>query len=180
MIFVAKNKREVKLRELHFEDLEKLVGYLQNLNPETKSRFGPHGFELEALKQLFMDPEQFFGFIAEEISSGNIVAYSVIKKGILEHDRFRIESYGLQLDTETDCTFAPSVADKWQSQGLGNALFHFVLNKLKLKSFKRIILWGGVQANNEKALNFYNKNGFIRLGGFEYNGWNYDMVKEIS
>ena len=42
--------------------------------------------------------------------------------------------------------------------------------------FRRTGLWGGVQCNNEKAVNFYLKHGFRILGQFEYNGWNYDMV----
>jgi len=179
MIFITKNNREVELRKLRAEDLEELAAYLQNLSQETKSRFGPHGFEQEALKQVYIDSENFLGYIAKEISLRKIVAYIVIKKGILEHDRFRLESYGIQLDSETDCTFAPSVADEWQSQGVGLALYNFIINELKLKGFRRIILWGGVQAGNEKALGFYLKLGFKTLGQFEYNGWNYDMIKEI-
>jgi len=40
-------------------------------------------------------------------------------------------------------------------------------------------LWGGVQRYNEKATRFYLKNGFKRLGSFEYNGWNEDMMLDI-
>jgi diamine N-acetyltransferase len=179
MIFTTKNNREVELRKLGTEDLEKLAVYLQNLSPETKSRFGPHGFKLENLKHLFLASDEFFGFIAEETYSSDIIAYSVIKNGVLEHDRSRLESYGMQINSQTDYTFAPSVADAWQSQGVGIALYNFLLIDLKLKGFRRIILWGGVQAGNEKALGFYQKLGFESLGQFEYNGWNYDMIKEI-
>lgn len=180
MIFVAKNKHEARFRKLCIEDLEKLAIYLQNLSPETKNRFGPHSFELEDLKQLYTVSDEFFGFIAEEINSGNIVAYSVIKKGVLEHDRNRLENCGIQLDSDTDCTFAPSVADEWQNQGVGLALYNFIFNDLKLKGFRRIILWGGVQAGNTIALGFYRKLGFVTLGQFEHNGWNFDMLKEIG
>lgn len=179
MIFITKNNREVELRKLSAEDLEDLAAYLQNLSQETKSRFGPHGFELEALKQVFLDSNDFLGFIAAEMSTGKIIAYSIVKKGILEHDRYRLESYGLQLDSVADCTFAPSVADDWQSKGVGKALYNFIINDLKSKGFRRIILWGGVQAGNEKAHEFYKKIGFATLGQFEHNGWNLDMVKEI-
>ena len=180
MIFVAKNKKRVELRKLHPGDFEDLIFYFQNLSDETKSRFGPHNFNLEGLEQLYKGKEKHFGFIAQETDSGNIVAYSVIKKGFLEHDSFRLESYGLKLNQETDCAFAPSVSDVWQGQGVGEALFDFITHELKTEGFARIILWGGVQASNEKALAFYRKLGFTTLGNFEYNGWNYDMKKEIA
>jgi len=178
--FTAKNKGQVEIKILQAKDLGKLEVYLNNLLPATKQRFSPHGFDLYELKKIFCNSNDFLGFVAEEKSTGKIVAYSVFKKGILEHDSFRLESYGLQLKQETDCTFAPSVADEWQSQGIGDVLFIFVIKYLKSIGFKRLILWGGVQSSNEKALNFYNKNGFIQLGSFEYHGWNYDMIKEIS
>ena len=41
-----------------------------------------------------------------------------------------------------------------------------------------MILWGGVQASNAAALRFYEKMGFRVLRGFDYEGGNWDMVKE--
>jgi ribosomal protein S18 acetylase RimI-like enzyme len=90
-----------------------------------------------------------------------------------------LQSYGINPDSNTDCTFAPSVADEWQGIGIGNALFQFILTEIKELGIKRIILWGGVQADNDRAKNYYNKNGFKTLGQFEYNGLNYDMILNI-
>jgi len=108
------------------------------------------------------------------------VAFSIIKRGYLEHDGYRLQSYGFVPDAITDCTFAPSVADHWQSLGVGNSLFHFLLADLKASGIKRIILWGGVQSDNQKAVNYYLKNGFIKLGQFEHNGLNDDMILEVA
>lgn len=83
------------------------------------------------------------------------------------------------LSNTSDCTFAPSVADAWQSCGVGNSLFQFILSSLKATEVKRIILWGGVQIDNEKAVNYYKKNAFKTLGQFYYNGENYDMVLDV-
>ena len=107
-----------------------------------------------------------------------VVAYAPVKRGYLEHDRLRLEAYGLSLNQHKDCTFAPSVADAWQGLGLGGKLFDFIQTELQVRGIKRVILWGGVQASNAAALRFYEKMGFRVLGGFEYEGKNWDMVKE--
>ncbi|MEI6088454.1 MAG: GNAT family N-acetyltransferase, partial [Bacteroidota bacterium] len=89
------------------------------------------------------------------------------------------ESYGLNLDSNSDCTFAPSVDDRWQKLGIGKKMFEFILSDLKTRKIKRVILWGGVQATNENAIHYYLKNEFRILGEFEYNGNNYDMAFDI-
>lgn len=160
--------------------MNKLSHYLQNLGPDTINRFGPHGFDKQSISGLYQNSDLYSGYIAQHTETDEIIAYSIIKTGYLEHDSYRLQSYGLTLDAKTDCTFAPSVADQWQSQGVGNSLFHFMMPNLKAKGFRRIILWGGVQSSNWKAVNYYLKNGFIKLGQFEHNGMNDDMILGID
>jgi diamine N-acetyltransferase len=95
-------------------------------------------------------------------------------------DADRLNSYGLALNYTTCFSFTPSVADHWQSHDIGKALFNFILSDLKTKGIKKIILWGGVQEDNKKAVNFYTKAGFKTLGTFEYNGSNFDMLPETD
>ena len=102
-----------------------------------------------------------------------------LKKEYLEHDRQRLNSYGLQPDHQTDCTYAPSVADDWQGRWLGTTLFKYILSDAEKMNFRRIILWGGVQADNERAIRFYLHNGFTILGEFQYNGNNFDMIYNL-
>jgi ribosomal protein S18 acetylase RimI-like enzyme len=180
MIVHAKNGKSVLLRKLSADDIEKVSDYLQNLGSETVRRFGPHGFDKQSVSELYKNPDQYTGYIAIDTETSGVIAYSIIKSGYLEHDGYRLQSYGLTPDEKTDCTFAPSVADQWQSQGVGNSLFHFMISDLKAKGFGRIILWGGVQSSNQKAVNYYLKNGFIKLGQFEHNGKNDDMILEIA
>jgi diamine N-acetyltransferase len=178
-IFLSKNSKRVLLKQLETADLEMLCNYFIHLSTETKNRFGPHNFDLENLQKLYQVPGEYFGYIALDDTQSKIIAYSVIKMGFLDHDSQRLRSYGLILNPFTDCTFAPSVADEWQSQGIGNALFHFILEHLKTAGIQRIILWGGVRSNNIKAVNYYLKNGFYQLGQFEYQGLNTDMILDI-
>ncbi|MEI8048278.1 MAG: GNAT family N-acetyltransferase [Bacteroidota bacterium] len=167
------------MRTLVSADFDKLSGYLYKLSAETAKRFGPHGFDVNSIADLFRKPDNCLGYIALDNETTEIIAYSIVKQGFLEYDSPRLRSYGLILDSKTDCTFAPSVADAWQSLGVGNHLFHFVRSSLESIGIKRIILWGGVQSDNHKAVGFYRKNGFATLGEFEYNGYNFDMILEI-
>jgi GNAT superfamily N-acetyltransferase len=180
MIIQSKNNKQVLLSRLRQDDYDKLLEYLRNLGHDTIRRFGPHPFDRQSIIDLYENYGSYIGYIACDNDSSEIIAYTIVKIGYLEHDSSRLQSYGLTLDNDTDCTYAPSVADCWQSQGVGNSLFSFILNDLKKYGIKRIILWGGVQCDNNKAVNFYLKNDFRIPGQFEYNGENYDMIKEIG
>ncbi|MEI6060093.1 MAG: GNAT family N-acetyltransferase [Bacteroidota bacterium] len=176
MLIQTKNNLPVIIRKLSPDDIDNLVSYLHQLSTETRKRFGPHEFDRKTVLDFYESSGIHTGYIGLDAETNGIIAYSIIRKGYLEHDSSRLRYCGLIPDAETDCTFAPSVADSWQSLGVGNSLFRFILDELRSKGIKRIILWGGVQCNNEKAVNFYLKHGFRILGQFEYNGWNYDMV----
>lgn len=167
-------------RKLKPEDIDALVNYLSHLSAETKNRFGPHAYDKEAVLNFYKDNADVTGYIAETKSPQTIIAYSLIKNGLLWHDHDRIKNYGFDINADECCTFAPSVADEWQGRGVGKMLFNFILADIKEKRIKKMILWGGVQANNERAVNFYLKKGFKTLGSFEYNGSNYDMMMEIK
>jgi diamine N-acetyltransferase len=180
MMIETKNHKQLLLRKMLAEDVDGLVYYFGHLSNDTKKRFSPHAFGKNAIMDLFSTPESYAGYIAIDMDTSAIAAYSIIKMGWLDHDRLRLQSYGLIPGNKTDCTFAPSVADAWQGCGVGNSLFNFILSDLKLMGCKRIILWGGVQTGNNNAVNFYKKNGFITLSYFEYNGLNADMILNIS
>lgn len=178
MLVEVKNNKKVLLRKLSSSDFDKLFIYLENLSVETKKLFGPHSFDKHQINEFYKDSSH-LGYIAEDFETADFVAYSIIKIGYLEHDRIRLESYGLELNNKTDCTFAPSVADQWQSFGIGNALLQFILPDLKNMQIKRIILWGGVQISNDKAVSYYKRNMFEIKGQFYYNGENYDMACKV-
>jgi ribosomal protein S18 acetylase RimI-like enzyme len=170
----------ILLRRLTDPDTDSLHDYLLGLSEETRRRFGPHPFDRETLADLYSHPAKYEGFVAIEPEAGKIVAYAVIKRGYLEHDRARLENLGFYPDSFSDATFAPSVADQWQNRGIGRQLFDFMIRGLQAEGVRRIILWGGVQCDNHLAVNYYRHLGFTILGQFEYYGQNYDMMKDIS
>jgi len=179
MNFQTKTNKTIHIRKLQTTDLENLSHYLQNLSEESKKRFGPHPFDLPSIIEFYNGTNIHQAYIAETIDTKEIIAYPIIKLGILEADFQRYQSYGIELNNQTDCEFAPSVADAWQSCGIGNGMFQFVLEELKKTEIQRIVLWGGVQATNEKAIIYYQKLGFQKVGQFSHNGENLDMILEM-
>ena len=165
------------IQRLTGQDLLALHTYLESLSADSCKRFGPHDFDLSSLERLFHGGDH-LGYLIKE--GDNIMAYTVVKKGFLEHDRPRLQEYGFSPDHEKDATIAPSVGDRFQGRGRGRKLMAFVMEDLRLKGFHRVILWGGVQATNEKAIKMYRTLGFRLLGSFEYHGENHDMVRDLK
>jgi GNAT superfamily N-acetyltransferase len=164
------------IRRLEMADIHLLEHYLAGLSQQTRNRFGPHQFDSASLHSIFHDQTSHKGFIAIETETGRIIAYAIVRMGFLPHDAPRLETYELHLHPRTDATYAPSVADEWQGKGLGILLFQYMLEYLQQEGIQRIILWGGVQASNEKAVRYYQRLGFHTLGAFEYHGMNLDMI----
>jgi diamine N-acetyltransferase len=180
MIVLLKNNKSAKLRPLRADDAIQLFQYLNDLSLETRQKFGPHLFDRDTIENICCQPDHGeWRYIAENPDNNRIIAYAIIKKGYLLHDASRLSSYGFHLSEKSDCTFAPSAADPWQSSGLGSKLFEYILQDIRQEGFTRMILWGGVQSNNEKAVKFYLKYDFRISGEFEYKGKNFDMIKEI-
>jgi GNAT superfamily N-acetyltransferase len=160
-------------------DADNLLGYLNNLSQESRERFGPHPYNTDSLLDL-SHSDDYQLLLAIDINTTYIAAYTVVKLGWLDFEKKRYQSYK-KTAKPGDCTLAPSVADYWQSKGLGSRFLSYTLDFLKAKHhIKRIFLWGGVQIDNVKAIGFYKKNNFKDIGQFEHNGRNIDMILTIS
>lgn len=175
MTALTKQNKPVTLRQFCGNDIEPLLQYLHQLSPATAKRFQPHPFYKAELVNFYRHHEH-EAWVAIDPSSEKIVAYTVMKKGYLHHDYPRLQQYGINISYDDCYTIAPSVTDEWQSEGVGQLLFNYVLNEIKNRNVKQLILWGGVQIDNIKAVRFYQKNGFRSLGHFQYNGLNEDMM----
>lgn len=179
-IYFNKQGKPYSTRVFRAADLSALLAYLHQLSPETKQRFGPHDYD-ETTVAAALEDERNTGYVSFDISNTNVIAYTLIRRGFLEHDQPRFSSnYQLSLDAETDSTVAPSVADAWQGTGVGKQVLETIVADLKKKGCKRLLLWGGVQLNNERAVAFYQSMGFRTLGNFEHHGWNQDMLLDMQ
>lgn len=181
MNFKLRNGRPVEVRLLESSDNEKLFEYFdQHFSKESRSRFGPHAFDKETIDAICQNPdEEIMRYVAID-EEKNIVAYMLIKQGMIEWDEKRYATRGQSYDHNTSVTFAPSVADAWQGSGVGSLMNNLIEEDLKRRGVKKIILWGGVQATNEKAVNFYKKLGYQYIASFWHDGKdNHDMVKSL-
>ena len=159
-------------------DSEALYSYLRQLSGETRQLFAPHPFDRDTVGAIcaggYLD---YFGYLA--LDGPSIRAYAILGAAYSAYEEYRFANYDVVIDHENDYKWAPSVADLFQSTGIGHLLFCHIENDLRSIGAHKIILWGGVQRSNQRAVRFYLKHGFIIAGEFEYHGANYDMVKVL-
>lgn len=176
---LLRNGSNITMRLLKQQDAESLYNYLNTLSAESRSRFGPHAFDKETVNNICNnlndDTQRFVALTGE-----TIVSYMLFKKGMITEDAKRYTQYHMFFDEQTTVTYAPSVADEFQNTGLGSKMFQLILETLTQQHYQKIILWGGVQATNARAVHFYLKHGFTSIANFWYdNKDNIDMVLSV-
>ena len=174
------------MRLLTAGDAEAFGHYLEELGPETRRRFGPHPHTMAAAEALCgeIDHAKALRLLveADAPSADGIVGYFIVYPRVNPAESKRFEGHGQPLDSETDCTFAPSLADACQGKGLGSAATVLILELARELGFERMVLSGGTQADNDRAIRYYRKVGFQTAGSFETNAEqygpmsNYDMI----
>lgn len=176
--------QEMRMRPLRAEDAVRLGEYFHGLSARTRARYGPHPFDQQTADAICasLDPGDILRLVATVPDAGGerIIAYVLLKMGVLESDQRRYEKLGIPLDPATDCTFAPSVADEFQNQGIGGRMLHHILQAAPRLGRRRIILWYGVQATNERAVHYYTRWGFRKVGEFYTDKNNFDMILELD
>ena len=129
------------LRKTRPEDAACLVSYFSGLSEESRRHYGPHAFDAETVEKLCAgeDPDH-LTYITWDNARGQVAAYTILKRGYLDFETSRYESYGLKLNHRCDYTLAPSVGDAYQSQGLGSEFLSFILAELRKKNAENF-LW---------------------------------------
>ena len=155
-----------------------LLRYFEGLSAETRRRFAPHPFDAATVQAICLGQrEKCVAYVA--LDQEAIIAYTIVLQGYTLGDYQRYLNYGVEMDEQYDFTIAPSVADAYQSQGVGSQLYQFVEQGLLARGAHKLVLWGGVQLSNQRAVRFYLKHGFRTLAQFEYQGANLDMRKHL-
>lgn len=169
----------MSVRLLNVNDAAELGKYFNALSEETKKRFGPHNLDQEEADRICgsINHNEILRLVAVA-DNNSIAAYFLLKTGCLESDSKRYAQCHILLDGG-DATFAPSIGDAYQDRKLGTIMIDYIFKAAKLLGRKRIVLWGGVQASNQRAFHYYQKHGFLKVGEYEYNGLNYDMMRFV-
>jgi len=170
---------EAEVRLLQAGDAERLADYFGRLGPGTRARFGPHAFDADTARQICAELNWQDMLRVVAIQGGRIIAYLLVKRGMWESDARRYAERGIALDAITTGTLAPSVADDYQNQGVASAVMPILLSVCRSLGLRRLVLWGGVIADNYLAQGFYRKWGFRKVGEFTTSVLNYDMMAEI-
>jgi ribosomal protein S18 acetylase RimI-like enzyme len=152
-----------------------ISAYLHSFDEQTARFFAPHPSDLKSIQTFYQDPLH-RGWCAVDDISGSLVGYAILRLDIPTHDRERMAGYGFRPDSRIDASFAPSVAAESRGTGLADELWSQVLRDALDHGRRRIFLWGGVKAENQRAIRFYERIGFIRIGIFFHEGDNLDMV----
>lgn len=169
----------VIFRRISAADLPVLHAFLNNLSLQTRQRFAPHPFDEEGILHFYQSNAGVFSVGGFNADTGEMICYSVLRRGYFEYEFERFTTYGIKPCRETDGMFAPVVADNWQGQGFGRQLFEHTLQFAGAAGFKRLMLWGGVQVNNLKAMLYYRMLGFYHVGFYLHNGMNEEMMMNI-
>lgn len=158
------------LRPLLPEDVAKLADFLAGLSPQSRrfSTFAGYG---EAAAQTLCDAIARYDKLRLAVVETSQTDEPIV--GLFEYsldltagDISRYANYGISLDPATDCRFGPTLADDWQNRGVGSRLLPAVWEFARRFGRSRVLLWGGVLAENARAIRFYEKNGFRHAGRF--------------
>ncbi len=165
------------IRPLMTDDGDLLAMFLGGLSPETR-RFSTFSSYDRAMALELCDAIVRYDKLrfVIETPSGEIAGMLEFSFAITENDQARYTRYGFSLDPETDCRFGPTLADEYQNRGIGTLALPFMKDVAGEFGRSRIILWGGVLADNVRAIRYYQKNGFQRVGGFQ----NSDGVEAVD
>lgn len=167
---VTANGALLTLRPLAANDALRLGAYFVGLSAATRRRFGPHPLDAATAARLCasLNPAQILRMVATIGDEEAVVAYVILQLGVSEHEQARYARAGLALDPALDCTVAPSVADAYQNLGIGSPCLVALIDMARNLGRRSMVLLGGVQATNERAVHFYRKHGFETVGSFEY------------
>ncbi|MER5977277.1 GNAT family N-acetyltransferase [Streptomyces sp. NPDC001857] len=158
---------EAVFRPLTHADTEGLAEFLRELSPESRrfSTFG--GYDLAFARELCDAIARYdkLRLVLEEAGSGRIVGLLELALDLHPSDIARYREAGIAL-TAADCRFGPTLADDHQGRGVGTLVFPLVADVARRFGRTRIVLWGGVLADNARAVRFYEKQGFRTVGAF--------------
>lgn len=161
----------VTFRLLAGSDAPALGAYFRELSEQTRSLYSPHAFSQAMADDLCaaIDPSDTIRMVAVTgpPSEARLVAYFLLKLGVNAPTVQGHALAGISLDPERDCAVAPSVADDFQNRGLGTPLMGHLIVVARRLGRRIMVLWGGTQARNTRAIHFYRKHGFRIVNTFE-------------
>ncbi|MBY8864446.1 GNAT family N-acetyltransferase [Streptomyces sennicomposti] len=175
---------ELVFRPLTRADTGHLAGFLGALSSASRRFSTFDGYDRAAAQELCDAIARYdkLRLVLEEVPSSRIVGLLELSLALTPADIARYRDAGIRLAETTDCRFGPTLADDYQGRGVGTLVCPLVAEVVRLLGRTRIILWGGVRADNPRAIRYYEKNGFRPVDSFtEADGSpSLDMMLDLS
>lgn len=112
-------------------------------------------------------------FVIED--AGKVIAYFILEPAISVHEADRYGRLGITLKSGRDYMFAASVLDAYQNNGIASLAMPHLIAVAQQSGARSLVLIGGTQATNTRAIAFHGKFGFDRFGGYQTEIFNHDM-----
>jgi RimJ/RimL family protein N-acetyltransferase len=173
----------VVFRPLVSEDASQLAQFLKNLSVKTREYYQLDSYDLTMAQEMCDAINRYdkLRLVVVLKDTQHIIAIFEYSFDIPESDTERYASHGIRLVQGSDCRIGPCVSDVFQDRKVGSAIFPLLIDIARQFGQKRMILWGGVCANNMRAIAFYEKNGFRRVGMSTINGKEtWDMMMNVE
>lgn len=154
-------------RPLRKNDTNNLTQFLEGLSVETRKFSTFSSYDVVTAKEFCETINKYdkLRFVLET-TSGNIAGLFELSFGIPKSDMERFKEHGISLNEHTDCRFGPTLADNYQQKGLGSLIMPYITGIARKFGKKRITLYGGVLVDNTRAISFYEKYEFHKVGKF--------------
>jgi GNAT superfamily N-acetyltransferase len=153
------------------QDEDRLAEFFDELSPRTRHFYSVPdvGRELAHAHCATIGRYDKLRLVLRLSSGGPIIGLIEFSLDLTSADVSRYEAHGAALCPETDCRWGLCVSDHWQSRGVGTALISPSAEVARRCGRSRIILWGGVVADNAAAVAYYRSVGFVEVGRFVNN-----------
>ncbi len=181
---IATGERVV-FRPLTRNDSEIFGRYLESLSWEkTRQWFWPHSFTMERAEEICesIDYSEIIQLLtlAGDAQQPKVIAYFILRIHLTDNDKKHYSDRKIDIESVPTCSVAPSVADNHQSTGLGSRVMERTLSLARRLGFCQMVLQGGVKAENARAIPFYEKFGFRKVGSFTTKVENHDMMLDLT
>lgn len=173
--------KKLEFRPLMSSDGHELTAFIRMLGNETL-RFYSYKDDPSDISNELIDAIAKYDKLRFILLDGReIVGLFELSFDIPESDRVRFENYNIKLESKYDCRFGPVLRDEYQSLGIGSQILPLILSIARKFNQKRILLWGGVHSDNVRAIRYYEKNRFKKLGVFTNQDdlTCYDMIRDL-
>lgn len=151
----------IYFRPLLRTDDKRLATFLENLSEQTRQFSTRESYDLDEAQSLCSAINRYDKLrLVALIDNDLIIALFEFSLSIVDNDHQRFKKYNIQLNELTDARFGPCISDQYQNRQLGYWLFEKTKTIARQMGKERLILWGGVRRDNQRAIRFYEKIGF--------------------